>query len=102
LRIERAGADEIEVVALGIPAGTANIKEIVGDAVALAIGSAPDVERAETIGIVEAVSEMAAVGGPGVIVDAVTGIFGDGGDFFVVEAQDVEFVLRLPSAAQSG
>ena len=36
---------------------------------------------------------MTALGRPGVIVDAATGIFGDGSDFFVVERQDIEFVF---------
>src|SRR5579859_272757 len=95
LRIKGAGADEIEVVPLGIPGGSADVEEIVGDAVRLAVGGAPDVERAKIVGIVEAVGQMAAFGGPGIIVNAVAGIFGDGDDLFVVQGQDIELVLGV-------
>jgi len=53
LGIVGAGADEVEIVALGIPRGSAKVEEVVSDAVSLTIGHAPNVEGAEIIGIVE-------------------------------------------------
>ena len=67
LRRVFAIAQVVQVLAFGIPNGLGFVEHLVGDTLQLFVGDAPDVERAETVLVLQAEREPAAVGSPSVV-----------------------------------